>query len=146
VEADDMRRRVFLNALPLPLVASSGAYLATLVNLTTTASNPLPRLVGLEHLEQVRALVARAYELGDRCGGGVVRDLMGTQMQWAVGLLDAHVDPAIAADLYAEVGWLASYCGWSCYECATRRCCVRMEVRDRPFLCRRSGEVKLEAA
>ena len=35
---------------------------------------------------------------------------------------------------------------WHCYECATRRCCCRMEVRDRPFLCRRSGEVKLEAA
>jgi hypothetical protein len=33
------------------------------------------------------------------------------------------------------------------FVCATRRCCCfRMEVRDRPFLCRRSGEVKLEAA
>jgi hypothetical protein len=35
---------------------------------------------------------------------------------------------------------------WHPVECATRRCCCRMEVRDRPFLCRRSGEVKLEAA
>src|SRR5947209_1956109 len=32
------------------------------------------------------------------------------------------------------------------FVCATRRWCCRMEVRDRPFLCRRSGEVKLEAA
>jgi putative transposase len=33
------------------------------------------------------------------------------------------------------------------FVCATRRCCCfRMEVRDRPFLRRRSGEVKLEAA
>jgi len=33
------------------------------------------------------------------------------------------------------------------FVCATRRCCgFRMEVRDRPFLRRRSGEVKLEAA
>jgi response regulator of citrate/malate metabolism len=31
-------------------------------------------------------------------------------------------------------------------ECATRRCCLRMEVRDRPSPCRRSGGVKLEAA
>ena len=38
------------------------------------------------------------------------------------------------------------YAGWHQFECATRRCCCRMEVRDRPFLCRRSGEVKLEAA
>ena len=32
------------------------------------------------------------------------------------------------------------------YECATRRCCCRMEVKDRPFPCCRSGGVKLEAA
>jgi hypothetical protein len=32
------------------------------------------------------------------------------------------------------------------FVCATRRCCCRMQVRDRPFLCHRSGEVKLEAA
>jgi hypothetical protein len=32
------------------------------------------------------------------------------------------------------------------FVCATRRCCFRMEVRDRPFLRCRSGEVKLEAA
>ena len=30
-------------------------------------------------------------------------------------------------------------------KCATRRCCLRMEVRDRPSPCRRSGGVKLEA-
>ena len=32
------------------------------------------------------------------------------------------------------------------YECATRRCLSRMEVRDRPSPRRRSGGVKLEAA
>ena len=41
---------------------------------------------------------------------------------------------------------VAVHDAWAPYECATRRCCVRMEVKDRPFLCRRSGEVKLEAA
>ncbi len=35
---------------------------------------------------------------------------------------------------------------WRDVECATRRCCCRMEVRDRPFLRRRSSGVKLEAA
>ncbi len=35
VEADDVKRRVFLNALPLPLAMSSGQSLATLVNLGT---------------------------------------------------------------------------------------------------------------
>jgi hypothetical protein len=32
------------------------------------------------------------------------------------------------------------------FECATRRCCLRMEVKGRPSFRRRSGGVKLEAA
>jgi hypothetical protein len=35
---------------------------------------------------------------------------------------------------------------WTWLMCATRRCCFRMEVKDRPFRRRRSGVVKLEAA
>src|SRR6266480_288300 len=35
---------------------------------------------------------------------------------------------------------------WHNLACATRRCCFRMEVRDRPSPRRRSGGVKLEAA
>jgi transposase len=35
---------------------------------------------------------------------------------------------------------------WHNALCATRRCCFRMEVKDRPFLRRRSGGLKLEAA
>ena len=34
---------------------------------------------------------------------------------------------------------------WDNLKCATRRCCLRMGVRDRPSPCRRSGGVKLEA-
>ncbi|HEU0089406.1 MAG TPA: helix-turn-helix transcriptional regulator [Pseudonocardiaceae bacterium] len=116
VEADNVRRRVFLNALPLPLVVSSGQSLTSLVTQANAEPDALPRRVGLEHLEQVRILVAQAYELGDRWGGGLVRAMLGAQMRWAVGLLDAHVDPAIAEDLHSEVGWLAAYCGWSCHD------------------------------
>ena len=28
---------------------------------------------------------------------------------------------------------------WDNLKCATRRCCLRMEVKDRPSPCRRSG-------
>src|SRR6476660_7271713 len=35
---------------------------------------------------------------------------------------------------------------WRAVECATRRCCCRMEVRDRPSPRCRSSGVKLEAA
>ena len=35
---------------------------------------------------------------------------------------------------------------WHVGLCATRRCCFPMEVKDRPFVRRRSDEEKLEAA
>jgi hypothetical protein len=35
---------------------------------------------------------------------------------------------------------------WDNLKCATRRCCYRMEVEDRPSSCRRSGRAKLGAA
>jgi hypothetical protein len=43
-------------------------------------------------------------------------------------------------ELSAPLVWI-----WDNLKCATRRCCLRMEVRDRPSPCRRSGGVKLEA-
>ena len=52
-------------------------------------------------------------------------------------------DLIIAAhrQLAAPLVWV-----WDNLKCATRRCCYRMGVRDRPSPCRRSGGVKLEAA
>ena len=49
----------------------------------------------------------------------------------------------IRSEFDPEAAQLDLYLG---FECATRRCCFRVEVRDRPLLCRRSGGVKLEAA
>jgi hypothetical protein len=115
-EADNVKRRVFLNALPLPLAMAGGQSLATLVNLANADATPVPRRVGQEHLEQVRDLVSQAYELDNLWGGGAVRELRAAQMRWAVGLLDAHVDPAIEDDLYSQVGWLADFTAWTCHD------------------------------
>lgn len=116
VEADNVKRRVFISALPLPLVASAGEPLARLVNLANAELTDLPRRVGAEHVEQVRRLVAQSWELGDQWGGGLVREMLGAQMRWAVSLLDAHVDPAVSDDLHSAVGRLAAYSGWSCHD------------------------------
>ena len=61
-------------------------------------------------------------------------------------LLYAHDADPITRALIEVVAEVEQDVGWMAYECAARRCCFRMEVEDRPFLCRRSGEVKLEAA
>ena len=46
----------------------------------------------------------------------------------------------------AEGKWWSGADLHKLWKCATRRCCLRMEVKDRPLPGRRSGGVKLEAA
>lgn len=115
-EADNVKRRVFLGALPAPLIISSGTSLSTLVNMANAELTDMPRRVGREHLEQLQTLVSQAYQLQNLWGGGMVRELLGVEMRWAVGLLDAHVDPAIVEDLHSEVGWFADFTGWACHD------------------------------
>ncbi|MCA1705344.1 MAG: hypothetical protein LC808_19635, partial [Actinobacteria bacterium] len=116
VEADKVKRRVFISTLPLPLVASAGEPLARLVHLANSEPTDLPRRVGAEHVAQVRELVSQAYQLDHQWGGGQVREILGAQMRWAVGLLEAAVDPAVSDDLHSAVGWLAAQSGWSCHD------------------------------
>jgi len=56
----------------------------------------------------------------------------------------------IRRQLTYKTGWMGGILHvanrWYPSSCATRRCCCRMEVKDRPSPCRRSGGVKLEAA
>jgi transposase len=54
---------------------------------------------------------------------------------------------SVVADLAAS-GSVIVHDRYQNYECATRRCCCcfPMEVKDRPFVRRRSDEEKLEAA
>lgn len=106
-----MRRRAVLTVLPVAGLATS-ASLATLVNGALTELSPIPRRVGAEEVEQVRAMGAQALETTHRFGNGGVREMLGGQLRWAVGLLDAHVDPSASRGLHSAVGGLARCVGW----------------------------------
>ena len=114
-EADDVRRRAFLSALPLAAMPGTEP-LAALVSLANDEPTPMPRRVGLEQVEQVRAVVTQVDQLSHRFGGGVVREMLGAQMRWAVDLLDAHVDRAASDELHSVIGDLAAYAGWSSHD------------------------------
>jgi len=61
---------------------------------------------------------------------------------------DRDLDTFKAFVLAELTGSVLVHDRYQLYECATRRCCCcfPMEVRDRPFVPRRSDEEKLEAA
>jgi len=103
--------------------------------------------LGPEDVVRWRRRLARFYELEAEYGGGVVYELALRSLRQLRRMLRRASYSASTGDaLHTVAGDLTKHAGWLAFECATRRCCVRMEVRDRPFLCRRSGEVKLEAA
>lgn len=81
---------------------------------------------------------------GDRrLAASTVRGYHPTLRLFCDYLTDARYEwPLICRDRFGQVP--AQVCHE--WKCATRRCCFRMEVRDRPLLGRRSGGAELEAA
>ena len=115
LEEDDVKRRAFLASLPLAGVAASDP-LGSLVRMAAAEPVPPPRRVGAEHVEQVRAMIAQVHDANNRFGGGATTETLGGQLRWAVGLLDAHVDPAARAELHSVIGGLAKRAAWSAHD------------------------------
>lgn len=121
-----MRRRAVLTVLPAAGLAASGPLTAQ-VDAALAELSPIPRRVGAEEVAQVRALTAQAFDVTQRFGGGGAREMLGGQLRWAVGLLDAHIDPSAYRPLHSEVGSLARCAGWVSHDmgvyAAANRCC-----------------------
>ncbi|MGQ0774710.1 MAG: hypothetical protein ACT4NY_09875 [Pseudonocardiales bacterium] len=107
-EDDEVRRRTVLTGLPVAGLAASWP-LAALVEAAAAEDPVVPRRVGAEEVEQVRALAGEAYDLHQEFSGGVVLGMLGAQLRWAVALLDAHVDPDARDALHSAVGHLARW-------------------------------------
>lgn len=114
-EADTVKRRIFVGATPLALLPT-GQPLAELISPDGGVPLPVPRRVGLEHLEQIRAMVTQADQLDHLFGGGFASELLTGQLRWAVSLLDAHVDRGISDQLHSAVGELAVGAAWSAHD------------------------------
>ncbi|MGH3833856.1 MAG: helix-turn-helix domain-containing protein [Pseudonocardiaceae bacterium] len=140
-----VKRRQLLHAVKAGAASVSGSAFGWF-----SARPPLrssTRAVGMTDVRIIREMTQTFRKLDNRFGGGHARSALTNYLASDVlPLLAGRYSDDLHRNLLAAVAELFQLAGWMAYECATRRCCVRMEVRDRPFLCRRSGEVKLEAA
>jgi hypothetical protein len=140
-----VRRRVFLSLTGPALTAPAHQWLVH--EPEPLVSGLTGRRVSIELAGRFSAMTTELRRMDDTAGGGGVLAMAQQLFAYVAGLLDrASYDERTGQALHVVLAELGQLCGWSAFECATRRCCVRMEVKDRPLLGRRSGEVKLEAA
>ncbi len=139
--SDEVKRRILLAALMNePFLSVRGEP----ITLGLPTDDPLPSRLIMADVHEVRTLTDQLVGRLRYYGGqtGLFGDAVRRYTRW----MDVSGSDEVKAQLAAALAELHTMAGWACHECATRRCCFRVEVGDRPFLCRRSGEVKLEAA
>ncbi|MFR9772414.1 XRE family transcriptional regulator [Nocardia sp. SC052] len=111
---DDVKRQDFLRAALGVTATSAAAPLMDLLN--TIQPTPVPSLVGVTEIEQIRQ-TAREFSTWDHAyGGGLVREAVGAQLRYAVGLLNARCLERHRADLHSSVGFLGHTAGFMAFD------------------------------
>lgn len=114
-DADEMRRRAFAAAVASiaaggPLSAPIQRTIASLGQAEAPARVGLADVTAVEHLEGM-------FTTWDLClGGGLAREMAGTQLRWATGLLDAAMSDRVRVRLNRAVGSLAERAAWSSFD------------------------------
>ncbi|WP_245717414.1 XRE family transcriptional regulator [Nocardia jejuensis] len=111
---EDVNRQGFLRVATVT-VASPAALLDALTAIRPT---PIPSIVGIDEIEQIRK-AAKVFSSIDASGGGVVREAVLAQVRYAIGLLNTTCDPKYRDSLHSAVGYLthtAAFMAFDRYE------------------------------
>jgi hypothetical protein len=101
---DSVNRMEFLRAT---IGVTAGIAVVPLAEAVVTRQpTPIPSIVGLREIEQVRS-VARVFGTWDHTyGGGLVREAVASQLRYSAGLLEARCPERLWTDLLGAVGYL----------------------------------------
>ncbi|WP_329405419.1 XRE family transcriptional regulator [Nocardia vinacea] len=109
---EDVNRQGFIKAAAAIAVAP-GTLLDLLRKLEPT---PVPSMVGVAEIEQIRTAVKIFTSWDNTYGGGLVREAVAAQLRYAVSLLQANCAPRNRGNLFAAVGLLSHAAGFMAFD------------------------------
>lgn len=112
---DDVNRQEFIRAaLSASVAAATQQPLLELLG--RVEPTPIPSMIGLTEIEQVRT-AAREFSSWDHTyGGGLVREAVSAQLRYAVNLLGANCAEKRRAELHSAVGFLGHTAGFMAFD------------------------------
>lgn len=114
-DAEQMRRRAFI--ADVAAIAAGGPLGEPITRaLATLDAVDIPARVGMSDVAQVEQAETMFTTWDLRFGGGLAREMAGTQLRWATRLLDAPMSDSVRLRLHSAVGSLAERAAWSSFD------------------------------
>ena len=95
-------------------VAASGSTVAELI--APTQPTPVPSVVGLSHVAEVRAAAATFADWDNRHGSGFVREAVNAQLAYCARLLTARCSETVRSELFSAVGYLGNITAFTAFD------------------------------
>ncbi len=111
-----MDRQQFLRA-GLGVTVAAAADESTVAELITlTQPTPVPSVVGMSHVVEVRTAGTAFADWDNRFGSGFARDAMNAQLRYCAELLNAHCSETVRAELFSVVGYLGNITAFTAFD------------------------------
>ncbi|MBA8924496.1 hypothetical protein BC739_001693 [Kutzneria viridogrisea] len=112
----DVDRQQFIKAALGVTAAAVGRQRGLAELVAPTQPTPVPSVVGLTHVDEVRAAAQVFSSMDARYGGGLIREAVRAQLRYCVELLNAACSEQVRAEMFSAVGYLAHVAGFMLFD------------------------------
>ena len=84
--------------------------------ITATQPTPVPSVVGLSHVAEVRAAATVFADWDNRHGSGFVREAVGAQLGYCAKLLTVRCSETVRPELFSAVGYLGNITAFTAFD------------------------------